>query len=82
MKITGYYMDCMVILPDKQMKDVVCLDCATKVEAMGKIKDCEALAGAKLAYFERQKIALENSSMDATLGDIVRQSCPVVDIYL
>lgn len=82
MKITGYYMDCMVILPDKQMKDVVCLDCATKVEAMAKIKAAEGFEGAKLAFFERQKIALETSSLNATVGDIVRQSCPVVDIYL
>ena len=82
MKLTGYYMDCMVILPDKQVKDVVCLDCATNLEALAKIKDCEDLAGAKLAYFERQKIALETSSLSVTIGDIVRQSCPVVDMYL
>lgn len=82
MKITGYYMDCMVILPDKQVKDVVCLDCATKVEAMAKIKAAEGFEGAKLAFFERQKIALETSNLDdATVGDIVRQNCPV-GIYL
>lgn len=82
MKLTGYYMDCMVILPDKQVKDVVCLDCATKLEALAKIKSCDELSGAKLAYFERQKIALDVSSMDVTIGAIVRPSCPVVDMYL
>lgn len=81
MKITGYYMDCMVILPDKQVKDVVCLDCATKVEAMAKIKAAEGFEGAKLAFFERQKIALETSNLDDAIGDIVRQNCPV-GIYL
>lgn len=51
MKIIGYYMDCMVILPDKQVKDVICLDCATKLEAMAKIKAAEGFEGAKLAFF-------------------------------
>ena len=82
MKITGNYVNCMVILPNKQVKDIICLDCATRMEALAKIKAYEGLEGAKLVYFEREKIALDVSDLDITLNTVVQESCPVADMYL
>lgn len=82
MKITGYYMDCMVIMPDKQVKDIVCLDCATKAEAMAKIKSVDRLAGGKMAFCERHKLDVQGVAFTVSLGDAVRPYLPTADYYL
>lgn len=69
MKLTGYKMECYV-KDGKEVKTVLVMDAATKMEALSKMADSEKFEGGKLLTFEREKFVVDDFDM---------QNC--VDLY-
>lgn len=81
MKITTYYMSCLVKMPNEQTKIVICLDCSTSAQAREKIKGVGDLADGKLIYAGRHKLDIITDRTVVPVFDSVCSAPPFADYY-